>query len=200
MTALERDDLFETLEQLQVDGKIRYFGSALGPDIGWFEEGEVSMRERHVDSVQIIYSIIEQDPARDFFPISQEENVGLISRVPHASEVLTGRYIEPPTFQEGDHRASRKAEWMREALRKAEAVKFLVQDDSRTMSQSAIKFCLAEPSIISVLPNFTTLEELQEYAGATDTPDLTGQELSTLDDLWQNDFNTEEPAPQFREI
>ncbi|PKB81364.1 MAG: aldo/keto reductase [SAR202 cluster bacterium Io17-Chloro-G9] len=200
MTALERDDLFETLEQLQFDGKIRYFGSALGPDIGWFEEGEASMRERHVDSVQIIYSIIEQDPARDFFPIAHEENVGLISRVPHASEVLTGRFIEPPTFQEGDHRASRKAEWMREALRKAGEVKFLVQEDTRTMSQSAIQFCLAQPSIVSVLPNFTTLEELKEYSGAPDTPDLTGEELSRLDDLWQNDFSTEEPAPQFREI
>ena len=123
MTALERDDLFETLEQLQFDGKIRYFGSALGPDIGWFEEGEASMRQRHVDSVQIIYSIIEQEPARDFFPIAGEEEIGLLSRVPHASEVLTGRYIEPPTFEEGDHRASRKAEWMREAIRKAEQVK-----------------------------------------------------------------------------
>ena len=77
VSALERDDLFETLEQLQFDGKIRYFGVALGPDIGWFEEGEASMRERHVDSVQIIYSILEQDPARDFFPIAEDENIGL---------------------------------------------------------------------------------------------------------------------------
>ena len=200
MTALERDELFETLEQLQSDGKIRYFGAALGPDIGWFEEGEASMRERHVHSVQIIYSIIEQDPARDFFPIAQEENIGLISRVPHASEVLTGRFIEPPTFQEGDHRASRKAEWMREALRKSEQVNFLVQEDTRTMSQSAIKFCLAQPSIVSVLPNFTTLEELNEYTGTPDTPDLTDDEQSRLDDLWQNDFYLEEPARQFREI
>ena len=200
MSALERDELFETLEQLQFEGKIRYYGSALGPDIGWFEEGEASMRERHVDSVQIIYSIIEQDPARDFFPIAQEENVGLLSRVPHASEVLTGRYIEPPSFQEGDHRASRKAEWLREALRKAEQVNFLAQDDSRTMSQAAIKFCLAQPTIVSVLPNFTTMEELKEYTGASEAPDLTEEEQSKLDDLWVNDFYLEEPEPQFREI
>ena len=200
MTALERDELFETLEQLQFDGKIRYFGSALGPDIGWFEEGEASMRQRHVDSVQIIYSIIEQEPARDFFPIAGEEEVGLLSRVPHASEVLTGRYIQPPTFDEGDHRASRKAEWLREALRKAEQVQFLAQDDTRTMSQSAIKFCLAQPSIVSVLPNFTNLQELKDYTDAPDTPDLTDEEQSRLNDLWANDFYLEEPARQFREI
>ncbi len=200
MSALERDELFETLEQLQFEGKIRHYGSALGPDIGWFEEGEASMRERHVDSVQIIYSIIEQDPARDFFPIAQEENVGLLSRVPHASEVLTGRYIEPPSFQEGDHRASRKAEWLREALRKAEQVNFLAQEDTRTMSQAAIKFCLAQPTIVSVLPNFTTMEELKEYTSASEAPDLTEEEQTKLDDLWVNDFYLEEPEPQFREI
>ena len=200
MTALERDELFETLEQLQFDGKIRYFGSALGPDIGWFEEGEASMRQRHVDSVQIIYSIIEQEPARDFFPIAGEEEVGLLSRVPHASEVLTGRYIEPPSFDEGDHRASRKAEWMREAIRKAEQVKFLVQEDTRTMSQSAIKFCLAQPSIVSVLPNLTNLDELKEYTDAPETPDLTDQEQALLNELWENDFSLEEPAHPFREI
>ena len=201
IASLERDELFETLEQLQFEGKIRYYGVALGPDIGWFEEGEASMRERHVDSMQIIYSILEQEPARDFFPIANEEQVGLLSRVPHASEVLTGRYIEPPTFDESDHRANRKAEWMKQALAKLERVKFLAGDDvGRSMSQAAIKFCLAQPSIVSVLPNFTTLDELREYTSATETPDLTEDEVRRLDDLWLNGFDLEDPVPQFREI
>ena len=94
--ALERDELFETLEQLQFEGKIRHFGVALGPDIGWFEEGEMSMRERQVDSLQIIYSILEMEPAIDFFPIAEERQVGLLSRVPHASNTLTGEFTEVP--------------------------------------------------------------------------------------------------------
>ena len=201
IASLERDELFETLEQLQFEGKIRYYGVALGPDIGWFEEGEASMRERHVDSMQIIYSILEQEPARDFFPIAKEEQVGLLSRVPHASEVLTGRYIEPPTFDESDHRANRKAEWMKQALAKFERVKFLASEDAgRSMSQAAIKFCLSEPSIVSVLPNFTTMDELREYTAATETPDLTEDELRRLDDLWLTGFDLEDPVPQFREI
>ena len=96
-----RDELFETLEELKTEGKIRYYGVALGPDIGWFEEGEASMKERQVSSLQIIYSILEQDPAKDFFPIAKDCEVGLLSRVPHASEALTGRYTEAPTFDEG---------------------------------------------------------------------------------------------------
>ena len=200
VTALERDELFETLEQLQFDGKIRYFGAALGPDIGWLEEGQTAMRDRHVHSLQIIYSILEQDPARDFFPTAQEYEVGLISRVPHASEVLTGRFIEPPTFEEGDHRSLRRFEWMTQALKKAETVKCLAQNDARTMAQAAIKFCLAQPAIVSVLPNLTNLEELWEYTKAPETPDLTQEERSLVDDLWENGFYLEEPVPEFREI
>ena len=65
---LESDDLFETLERLQAEGKIRHYGVALGPDIGWFEEGEASMKDRHVSSLQIIYSILEQTRPRTFSP------------------------------------------------------------------------------------------------------------------------------------
>jgi aryl-alcohol dehydrogenase-like predicted oxidoreductase len=201
MSAIERDDLFETLEQLKHEGKIRYYGAALGPDIGWFEEGEAAMKERHVHSLQIIYSILEQEPARQFFPIAEKEQVGLLSRVPHASEALTGRYTEPPTFQEGDHRSHRRAEWLREALQKVEKVKFLAGEDvGRTLSQAAIQFCLYQPTIVSVLPNFTILDELRDYTTAVDTPPLTNQEQAQLDDLWENAFDLAEAAPQFREI
>ncbi len=201
MDAMENDELFETLDELQREGKIRRYGAALGPDIGWFEEGEVAMKERQVRSVQIIYSILEQDPAKAFFPIAQDQQVGLLSRVPHASEALTGRYTEAPTFAEGDHRSHRRVEWLREALRKVEQVKFLAGEDTgRTLSQAAIKFCLYQPTIVTVLPNFTNLDELRDYSGAVDAPDLTDREQSLLDELWENDFDLEETVPEFREI
>ena len=198
--ALERDELFEVLEQLKFEGKIRYYGVALGPDIGWFEEGETSMRDRQVDSLQIIYSILEQEPARDFFPIAAAQEVGLLSRVPHASNTLTGDLIEIPTFNENDHRAFRRAEWLREAIAKVERVKFLVQEDARTMAQSAIQFCLKKPEIKSVLPNFTNLDELREYTAAVEAPPLTDAEQTLLDELWDNRFYLADPEPEFREI
>ena len=98
LETIEKDEVFETLEELVQEGKIRYYAAALGPDIGWFEEGEASMRYRNISAMQIIYSILEQEPAKSFFPIAAEEEVGLISRVPHASEVLTNRYDQPPEF------------------------------------------------------------------------------------------------------
>src|SRR3990172_3412849 len=44
--AVESDELFATLEELKREGKIRHYGVALGPDVGWEEEGVAAMRER----------------------------------------------------------------------------------------------------------------------------------------------------------
>ncbi|MDE2938775.1 MAG: aldo/keto reductase [Chloroflexota bacterium] len=199
--ALEKDDLFEVLEQLKTEGKIRYYGVALGPDIGWFEEGEASMKERDVHSLQIIYSILEQEPAKDFFPIAKDCEVGLLSRVPHASEALTGRYTEVPEFDESDHRSHRRIEWLREALRKVEQVQFLAGEETgRTLAQAAIKFALYQPSIVSVLPNFTNLDELNDYTSAVEVPDITDAEQSLLDDLWEYNFDLAEAPVNLTEV
>lgn len=198
---LERDELFETLEQLQFEGKIRHYGVALGPDIGWVEEGEYTLTQRQVASAQVIYSIMEQDPAKHFMTLAEENEVGLLSRVPHASNTLTGEFDDGlPTFDADDHRAHRKNEWLEEAMKKVARVRFLVQEDTRTMAQSAIQFVLKQPSIISVLPNFTNLLELKEYTSALETPEISNEEQAKLDELWEHGFDVSEPEPQFREI
>ncbi len=198
---LERDELFEILEQLQFEGKIRHYGVALGPDIGWVEEGEYTLTQRQVASAQVIYSIMEQDPAKHFMRLAKENEVGLLSRVPHASNTLTGEFDDGlPTFDADDHRAHRKNEWLEEAMKKVARVRFLVQEDTRTMAQSAIQFVLKQPSIISVLPNFTNLLELKEYTSALETPEISNEEQVKLDELWEHGFDVSEPEPQFREI
>ena len=198
---LEKDELFETLEQLQFEGKIRYFGVAIGPDIGWQEEGEYSIKERQVTSAQIIYSLLEQAPAKRFIELANEHEVGLLSRVPHASNTLTGEFDRGlPTFDPDDHRAHRKNEWLVDAMRKVDRIRFLAQEESRTMAQSAIQFVLKPKAIVSVLPNLTTMAELKEYTSAVDTPAITEDEQAKLDELWNHDFDLSEPEPQFREI
>ncbi|MBI2855520.1 MAG: aldo/keto reductase [Chloroflexi bacterium] len=188
MEAIESDELFYTLDSLVKEGKIRYYGSALGPDIGWFEEGEASMWERKVPSVQIIYSILEQDPARKFFPIAEEEGTGLLSRVPHASGMLDGTYTRDTVFDPSDHRSHRRRDWLDTSLKKIQHLDFLTQETDSTIGQIALKFCLAQGSIASVLPNITNLEQLREFAAAPYRPDLTRDVLELLYDLYSNGF------------
>jgi aryl-alcohol dehydrogenase-like predicted oxidoreductase len=204
LPAVRSDELFDTLEALKAEGKIRHYGVALGPDIGWEDEGMASMRERRVPSLQIIYSILEQDPARAFFPVAAEHNTGLLARVPHASGLLDGTYYPGMTFDPSDHRAHRKREWLEASLRKVAALDFLHGPSTglrtgggtgRTIGQAAIQFALAQPTIASVLPNFTNSEQLHEFVAAVDTPPLSDGELARIADLYDHGFYLEEAEP-----
>ncbi len=194
LTHVQRDDLFAELERLRDEGKVRAYGVALGPDIGWFEEGRWAMERQGVGSVQIIYSILEQEPARDFFPIARATGTGLISRVPHASNALTGELSQDLAFGRNDHRAHRRRAWIEGAVRAVEQLAFLHGPDrGRTLAQAALLFCLARPEIATVLPNFTSEAELEEFCGALEAPPLTPEEVARCEALYDANFGLEGP-------
>ncbi len=189
---IRTDEVFDTLDQLVKEGKIRHYGTAIGPDIGWKAEADASMAERQVKSMQIIYSIIEQQPARYFFPTAHEHNTGLLARVPHASEILTDEFTDQMRveFDPSDHRAHRKQEWLDVAFQKRERVLFIAQETNRTLAQAAIQFCLAEPNIAAVLPNIVRKDQLVEFAAGSEVPPLTQDELTELNRLYDEEFST----------
>ncbi len=187
--AIRDDAIFDTIEQLRREGKVRYHGSALGPDIGWFDEGQAAMRERHVHSVQIIHSILEQEPSRRFFPIAGETDTGLLSRVPHASGLLDGTVNEQTVFPASDHRSHRKKAWLDESLKKLREIAFLTQDYDMTIGQAAIQFCLAERRIVTVLPNLTNEPQLVEFCAAPGRSAIAASDVERLYKLFDNNFN-----------
>ena len=152
------------------EGKIRYYGSALGPDIGWYEEGEASMRERHVSSLQIIYSILEQEPARRFFPIAEEEQVGYCPACPTLPR-SDGAFHRAPCFRCERPQGPSPARVDDPALQKADQVKFLAKRRADPFPGSH-KVLPGPASIVSVLPNITNIEELKEYASAPEAPNV----------------------------
>ena len=193
LPVIESDELFATLDDLKAEGKIRHYGAALGPDIGWEDEGMAAMRQRRLPSLQIIYSILEQDPAANFFPVAEECNTGLLARVPHATGLLDGTYKPGMVFPASDHRAHRKQEWLEESLRKVATLDFLYEEGTgRTIGQAAIQFGLAQPTVTSVLPNILNEEQLQEFVDATSVPPLTQEELARVADLTQHNFYVDE--------
>src|SRR3990170_6796324 len=62
LDTIMRDEIFDTLKSLQQEGKIRFFGVALGPAINerQIEEGVQAIEKKRVASVQIIYNMLEQ--------------------------------------------------------------------------------------------------------------------------------------------
>lgn len=187
LSALERDELFVELDALVSEGKVRHYGAAIGPDIGWREEGELAIKERHLPS-QIIYNVLEQEPALDFIGWAGEEKVGLLSRVPHASGLLDGTYTKDTKFDADDHRSFRKQEWLDESLKKTDQLEFFFRDKGGTIGQVALKFVLAPPEIASVLLTVTTPERLLEFAAAPDLTELPEDELAQVGELFADNF------------
>jgi aryl-alcohol dehydrogenase-like predicted oxidoreductase len=191
MDAIEDDALFELMEEFKREGKIRAYGIALGPKIGWLEEGVKAMRERDLAGVQMIYNLLEQDPGRALIEAARETGTSLIVRVPHSSGMLEGRYNEETTFAKNDHRRHRPKEWLLDGLKKVHQLSFLTESEERTLGQAALKFVLASPEIASTLPNIYDEEQLDEFAAAPDTPDLTDDELARVAELYENNFGLE---------
>ena len=195
MDAVESDELFALMESFENEGKIRAYGAALGPKIGWVEEGVKVMREREgLSGVQMIYNLLEQDPGRELIETARDTETSLIVRVPHSSGMLEGHYDENTTFAENDHRRHRPKEWLTHGLKKVERLDFLTESGERTLGQAALKFVLASPEVVSTLPNIYGEEQIEEFAVTSETPDLTPEELDRVAELYENNFGLAEPV------
>ena len=191
MDAVENDELFGLMDEFKAEGKIRAYGAALGPKIGWYEEGVKAMQTRDLSGVQMIYNLLEQDPGRDLIEAARETDTSLVVRVPHSSGMLEGRYDENTTFGPNDHRRHRPKEWLTGGLKKVDQLGFLTESGERTLGQAALKFVLASPEVVSTLPNIYGEEQIEEFAATSETPDLTPEELSRVAELYASNFGLE---------
>lgn len=196
LDAIENDDLFATLEDLKAAGKIRHYGTALGPaiDARQSEEGVQSFRRRHVASVQIIYNLLEQMLGEPVFDAARETGGGVMVRVPHASGLLEGEYTVETEFAPGDHRnfrvstnEKRKA-WLEDGLKKIETLDFLINGTGRTLGQAALQFLWSEPTLACALPNIYDEKQLEEFCAAPDAPALSAEELGKIQGLYADNF------------
>ena len=194
------DDIFATLEELKVQGKIRAYGVALGPAIGWQEEGIHAIEHRDVDVVQTVFNMLEQEPGNSFLDAAEHVAAAdsgkaptVIARVPHASDALMGTYTADTVFPATDHRSFRKREWLLRALKKVDQLDFLLED--RTIAQAAIAWLLANPRVTTVLPTATTVEQVREFAGAASKP-LSAEEFARVQELYRRDFDLPPPSEE----
>ena len=191
MDGVDNDALFEELERLKDEGKLRYYGIALGPAIGWRDEGVRAMRTRHIDGLHMIYNMLEQEPGRELSRVAQETGVALLVRVPHSSGMLEGHYTSETTFETNDHRRHRPKEWLTQGLKKVERLRFLTENHDLTLGQAALKFVWQTPMCCVALPNIYNIEQLDEFAAASDKPDLSEGEMDRVRELYDAQFELE---------
>ena len=185
------DDLWAELELLRAEGKIRAVGVSLGPAIGWVEEGIRAIDDRQIASLQTVFNVLEQEPGLTFAkrPRVEQGEVGLMARVPHASDTLSGKLTKDSVLDPSDHRAHRNRDNMLDNFEKAETLAFLWSPETgRTMGQAAMAGILANRAFANVMPTVVSVDEVREYAAASDLA-LTDAERRQLDELWQRNFD-----------
>ena len=183
------DDLFALLEEFKSEGKIRSYGVALGPAIGWLYEGIDAARKRNVTNIQMIWNMLEQFPGNQMLQAANDAqaDTGYQIRVPHSSGMLEGNYSLETVFPPSDHRSHRPRQWLLNGIKKIETLRFL-EKPGRTLGQAALQWLLAEARVMTVLPNIYDAQQLAEFGAAPDSARLSGDELARIAELEKTNF------------
>jgi aryl-alcohol dehydrogenase-like predicted oxidoreductase len=192
-------ELWSTLRDLKREGKIRVWGAAVGPAIGWlYEAVELCERETDIGMIQMIWNILEQHPGTAMIDAARRStpHCAFTIRVTHASGMLEGHYTEDTVFPEHDHRRHRPRSWLINGLKKIRTLDFLTTD--MTLGQSALKWLLAESLVMSTLPNIYDATQLAEFATASDAANLTPAQLQQIADLAATNFGVDEPPMAYK--
>ena len=139
-----------TVEDLKKEGKIRAIGISINR---WEPDNALeTVRTGLIDAVQVIYNIFDQAPEDQLFPLCQQQNVGIIARVPFDEGTLTGTMTTDTTFPEGDWRGTYFVkENLRQSVAHAESLRPLIPQ-GMTMAEMALRFILSNPLIHTTIP------------------------------------------------
>ena len=189
--------LWDLMKDLQREGKIRAYGAALGPAIGWLYEGIEATQRHQPHILQHIYNLLEPHPGRQMIDESGSPDTRSLIRVPHSSGMLEGKYTAETVFPPNDHRNHRPKSWLLNGVKKVDQLRFLEGPD-RTLGQAAIQWLLADPRVGSVLPNIYDEAQLVEFAKAPSTPALTPDEIERIARLVAENFGLEPEAKSYK--
>ena len=183
---IERGEVWEVLERRKKEGKIRHYGVS----INTMAEGIAAAKGGRAETIQVEYSLLQQEPAEEIFPLAQAANVGIIARLPLKRGILTGKLTQADEqrFQGEDVRArSFKGEAFAKELAKAEKLRFLVHGPVKTLGQAALAFCVAHPAVTIAIPGARNAQQMRENAAAGDVT-LPPEDLAKVADLWRSGF------------
>ena len=178
------DSIFNVLDSFVADETIKTYQVALGPAIGWTQEGLEAMDRPNVSAVQSVYNILEQTPGNELMRKAEEKNVGILVRVPEASGILTGKVNADTKFGDNDHRSVRKLEWIKASLKKVEQLKPIAERYGLNITEFAMKFMMTKKGFASVLPTMISEEEVINYAEMADGKYISDSDMKEIDEMY----------------
>jgi aryl-alcohol dehydrogenase-like predicted oxidoreductase len=176
--------VFDILDRKIKEGKIKSYQVALGPAIGWAQEGIEAMEKRNVTAVQTVYNILEQNPGNQLIESAEKHNVGILVRVPDASGILTGKVNADTKVNEKDHRSVRSGDWIKESLKKVDQLMPIAKRNGLNITELAIKFILSQHAVSSVLPTIVDEKEIVMFSEMADGKYLSSSDVNEITALF----------------
>jgi len=178
-------ELYEELEKLKTEGKIRQYGISLD----WREEVEMAVDTTKSKALEVFFNALYQEPL-PAFQKAYENGLGIIVKVPLDSGWLSGRYRRGHNFD--DVRKRWPAEVVARRSELVEQFAALVPEGT-SMAHAALQFCLAQPQVSTVIPGAKTAEQALDNFAAADRQ-LSPEVVQSMVALWEREIMSD-PLP-----
>lgn len=165
----DNDGLWTALDKQVEAGKIRHLGISIGSNANIYQTSKAS--NVHAEVIQVVYNRLDRTPEEKVLPSCQEQNLGVLARVPLASGFLSGKYDVSTTFPENDHRSleGRFPEEKRlKLLREVNEIRQNELPPGVPMAEWALAWCLKHPAVTSVIPGCKNPAQVESNARAAD--------------------------------
>ena len=157
------DDVIETFESLQAQGKIRYYGiSSIRPNV--IRE---YVKRSSIVSVMSQYSLLDRRPEESVFPLLKEKNIGVLVRGALAQGILVNKPARD--YLNLSANVVQKA---------ATAIKEI--SEGRSSTQTALQFVLKNPAVTAAVVGVRTLDQLTDAVETINAKPLSEKEYEFL--------------------
>jgi aryl-alcohol dehydrogenase-like predicted oxidoreductase len=184
---IRHGDWPETMEHLQKQGKIRWYGVSIFLP----EEGIAMLARGKGHVLQLGYNALRLEMEATVLPLAQRKNVGVIARVPLYYGILAGKFKPDTVFPHDDHRShTLPPAMMRELVPRAERLRELAgiaPEDPAAFGKWSLKFILANPAVSTVIPGARNPQQAEKNSGASDADPLSKEQANATRKLWQED-------------
>lgn len=192
-TEILRDgSVFEVLDRLKEEGKIRHYGVS----VETVEEGLISLENPNVKSLQIIFNMFRQKPLETLIPQAYQKGVGLLVRLPLASGLLTGKFTSGHVFEEDDHRRFNEngeafnvgetfaGLGFKKGVELADQLKWIAEG-RQSMASAALRWILDQKEISCIIPGFKNIDQVKDNLQTLETKPFTEEEHQTIQRFYQ---------------
>lgn len=195
-------EICEWLRILRQEGKIKHFGAS----VETMAEAKACMEYKDIYSLQIIFNLFRQKALEEVLPLAIQKNIGIIVRLPLNSGLLSGKMNVATQFGEKDHRTFNrdgKAFYVGETfggLPYTQGLELIEQLRSYvphqlSMAQFALKWCLDQPGVSTIIPGATRVEQARTNAAISAMPSLGVEVHKSLRNFYQEQVESHIRGP-----